>query len=236
MSGFFHTELNPTIVVEPQEESVYKAYDGTGFKVHTLPRDNMGLAYANNQIKQLAGKQWYWLMDDDIAKFGFVRNQRCSRESTKDVLLSVQRCVENNPNTLAMAGLEYRNHAWSAKNPVTYNAGCQVCVAIDGTLTGAFKYDERLILKSDVDFQLQLITAGHRIARFNHHYFEERRSMGTNPGGQYEHYYTKAQTESIKLLRSKWPSFVGVRGRRDDGVVLLDIKWNKLKNKIERDQ
>lgn len=68
--------LNPILVIEPQEENeaIERDYD---FIV--LPEDNKGISYSRNYILNYVRKcnyEYICMIDDDISQFGFIENKK----------------------------------------------------------------------------------------------------------------------------------------------------------------
>lgn len=204
-------ELNATIVVEPQDFCAYKAAFPSN-KVVSLPKNNMGLAYVRNWIKN-QNDSWYWMIDDDVLEYGVVTKGRCRKTNPCDVLIGVQQ-LACSIDGCVVAGMSYRQRAWSAQRPYEMFKSCDVVTAIHARKTRHIEYRLEYRVKVDREFFLQVCQAGGCMVRSNSHYFNTH-NLCEYQGGLYDVYKSGQDKQACINLASMYPRSVRVVLRKD---------------------
>nr|CAJ16957.1 hypothetical protein Tb10.v4.0246 [Trypanosoma brucei brucei TREU927] len=234
-------------------------------KIEVLPSSGRGVAYVRNYIlRKLApaavnvyanagtpsckpnsvspggrshAAQWYWVMDDDIAKFFVAADKKSTvitaREALKRVYSRIQRLHGTvcDMNEVAVFSLEYNQFAYAYGDSD---------VKINGYNTVASLYRHDLLprccefrfpIREDYDFTLQVIAHGLKTARFRNLSFAVP-TMGGLAGGMTEYYKNKKDDicQQNKLFVRTWPSVAQecVKGK---GVTLrndIRVLWGLL--------
>lgn len=219
------------IVVEPQDYDAYKnANPETSFMV--LAKDNQGIGFVRQSILDWARNSkddWFWMMDDDITGFFKAVNGRNVKTSI-DSILSI--CELNLERTwfVGQAALEYQQYSWSAKKDYTWNSYCDVCVAINTTITKGIDYRSHMDLKEDRDFTLQILAnAGLKTVRFSKFSFSAPKN-GSNKGGLYQAYQqTDRELEAVNRMVKAWPGICSLNIKKD-GRTDVKINWKLFKD------
>lgn len=223
---------NITIVVEPQDIDKYKNKFHK-FNYIVLPKDNGGITYVRNYIKQYSEKQGlenYWQLDDDI-------NGLFYREGTKLVRAGFEVLTKAKEQLLkagvALGALEYRQFAWSATKPVILNSFCDTCVFIDNNKIEGLRYREYVEGKEDRDFAMQVIKHGHKTGRTTEYAFSSPQN-GSNAGGLKEIFYDLGKEQiCVSRMIELWGETICVpitkeNGRNDVKIIWAEINSNQM--------
>ena len=169
--------LNPILVIEPQEENeaVERDYD---FIV--LPEDNKGISYSRNYILDYAKNKnfkYICMIDDDIQFFGEIVPIRKRKKGNEAFL----KALEYFKNSKTCGTMQYNQFAWCQPKPIVYNRGLEVVMFLYMPLLQNVYFEEDTI--EDRNFSLDIIL-NHNVKTFrlNHLYFQTP-SIGTNKGG-----------------------------------------------------
>lgn len=220
------------LVVEPQEESAYRAEaSGSGAEILILPENDRGIAYVRNWIKQHGEEEWYWMLDDDITGFKnrMPGDTKLSPISGAMALAGAFSGLSGLPGC-AQAGLEYQQFAWSATRNYATDTYCDVAVLINRTLTRHIHYRDVAVLKEDRDFTMQVIKAGHHVYRTTLKAFSAPKN-GSNAGGLKPVYDQSGREEAaVDAMVKLWgPDIVG-KQVKPDGRIDCKIHWKNIRS------
>lgn len=220
-------QLDFKIIVEPQDQAKYEAWDK---HLLILPENNRGVSYARNYCLQYARKylsDWFWMIDDDLTKFcHFNPNEK--KVTTKQAL-ELSESLFLPLDNIAQASLEYRQYAWGHNIPLKFNSYCNACVCLNIVKTKLFNYKESLKMKEDKDFSLQILTSGYRNVRTAQIAFQTP-NIGSNPGGCHEIYKPNIEkAESLKLCKI-WGETLCTPQIKRDGRNDVKVNWSYFKN------
>jgi hypothetical protein len=214
------------IVVEPQDHAAYADANPSASLV-TLPEDNRGLAYVRNFILDLARSEnlgWFWMMDDDIDRFFRVRDGRCHQALACEIIAESQR-IFGERDEVAQAAMEYQQFAWSSSKSFIINSYCDVSVCIHSRRIGRLRYREKIELKEDRDFTLQLLSAGWGTIRTSHCAFSCPKN-GSNAGGLSPVYARAGREAAIsRLMVETWGPEICHQVTKPDGRQDVSINW-----------
>jgi hypothetical protein len=217
-------------VVEPQE---YKAYCDAlpSEKVITLPADNQGLAFARQFVLDLThsdGRGWFWMLDDDLTGFFRQVSGKMQRIGI-DQALSGAEAFFSDSNSIAQAGLEYQQFAWSQKKPYTMNGYCDCCVAIHSERCKSLKFRDEVNLKLDRDFTLQVLSSGYETLRVYKYAFSCPKN-GSNEGGLQSVYQTDGEElRNSRRMCEVWGKDICKLNIKPDGRPDVSINWRYFK-------
>ncbi len=214
-----------TLAVEPQDEDAYRAaYPAAA--LHVLDANDQGLAYVRNAIlAQNAGP--FWMLDDDIQKFGKTVQNRNVRVGAREALEGAEALFAQQP-LVAHGALEYWQYAWSSNKPYALNSYCDVCVWIDASRLTMLNFRPETNLKADRDFTLQVLALGYDTMRVQAYSFATPEN-GSNAGGlQAEYRAGTPEQRSVEQVVRLWPGIaqpvVKKNGRHD-----AKINWRALR-------
>lgn len=213
-----------TIVVEPQDKKAYR-----GLPLATLDRNDAGIAFVRNWIKERVGDGWYWMLDDDIEKFYETKNGRNHRVTAADAIRGAESLFAGD-DTVAQAALEYQQFAWSATKPIKYGGYCDVAVCIHAGRARMCRYRTEVALKEDRDFTLQLLASGYRTARVCKYSFSAPKN-GSNAGGlQAEYSVDGKEAAASRKMCQLWPG-ICTPITKNDGRRDVKINWRAMSRK-----
>ncbi len=213
--------LHFTVVVEPQDKHIYRDYS-----IATLERNDGGLAFVRNWVKDHVDEGWYWMLDDDIEQFYETKNHRNHRVTAKEAIRGAESCFSND-KMVAQAALEYQQFAWSATKQIKHDGYCDVAVCIHAGRTRMCHYRQEVELKSDRDFTLQILANGYRTARVCKYSFSTAKN-GSNTGGLHAVYSVDGkEAEDSRKMCQLWPG-VCTPIRKNDGRQDVKINWRAM--------
>jgi TET-associated glycosyltransferase-like protein len=215
--------LRFTAVVEPQDFDAYLAALGPATTL-TLPEDNRGLVFSRNHVLSTArerGLAWFWMIDDDIAKFHRFEGTKGTETTAREALLAAQ--AEALPGVGQIA-LEYQQFAWSSGGKVKVNSYNDVCVAIRTAVPVAYR---AVPLKEDRDLTMQIIRRGYDTRRVTQYAFSCP-SVGSNKGGLHDEYAAGRDVAGAAELVRLWPWCSEVKTKPNRRVD-AKIHWKKVR-------
>jgi len=215
-----------TVVVEPQDEHAYRK---AGIeRLLVLDRNDEGIGYSRQFILEYARKkeeEWFWVLDDDLTGLFVWNGQKLVKWCSLNVLTLALGEAQKTPN-LAVAGLDFRQFAWSHKGKPLYNTQICAAVLINRDRTWAINYPNHLM--EDRDFCIQAILAGYTTMRFTKYAFNTP-PMGKEDGGcQLMDDRAKAMKFAVKSLCKKYGTEIIAPYKKKNGWYDCRIKWKKL--------
>lgn len=219
--------LNPTLVIEPQEEN--EAFE-KGYNFIILPDNNKGISYSRNYILNYARInqfKYICMLDDDISQFGFIENKK--RVPDNKAFL---KALEYFKESKTCGTIQYNQFAWCQPKPIVYNRGLEVVFFLYMPLLNNVMFEEDTI--EDRDFSLDIIL-NHKVKTFrlNHLYFNVP-SIGTNKGGIESSNRYQKQIEWSQKMEKKWTPEICKYIIKKNGMPDIKINWrnvDKLLNK-----
>jgi len=218
------------LVVEPQEEQLYKAkYHNNNILV--LPCNDKGIVYVRNYIKKYTEQNNindYWQLDDDITALYYRQGTKLIKDN--NVLIKAQQ--QFNELNIPLGSLEYRQYAWSANKPIILDSFCDSCVYVNNTKIKNIYYREQVSGKEDRDFAMQVIKSGYKTGRTTLYAFSAPPN-GSNQGGLKEIFYDIKGKElnSCKKMVELWGNEICQHIVKPDGRNDLKINWKKINSK-----
>jgi hypothetical protein len=214
------------LFIEPQEVSVY-AENYTNANIIDIEVNNKGLPYVRQYMLKYAlnnNLELYWNLDDDIKLYTVV-DGKCIA-SGYEILYEAEKLFADN-NSVAQAGLEYRQYAWSSKKDFTYNSYCDCVVAIKPKLCKDLIFDEKVLLKLDRDFTIQVIRSGFKSIKISKYCFSSPEN-GTNEGGLYDVYKANIEEQNSLAMQNKWGENICQAVTKENGRKDVKINWKNI--------
>lgn len=214
--------VKPIVVVEQED---YLAYVGKYplFDFIQLPLSNKGVTYVRNFIKTYAanhGVKNYWMVDDDVS--GIYK-----REGTKLHHIPINQLPDLTHLNAPICSLEYRQFAWSAKQPYIVNSFCDSFVFIDTEISHGIYYDVTVEGKEDRDFAMQCIKRGLKTYRCTEYAFAAPPN-GSNSGGLKETFYDLGKEYDCAMaMVNKWGACCS-KVVKSDGRHDVKIHWDLI--------
>lgn len=175
-----------TIFVEPQDEGAYMASStaSSTARLVVIDKNDMGIGYVRNQILEYArenGIAWFWMLDDDITGF-FSYSKEEGKLVKADAGKVLQEALSESLTipSLLIAGLDFRQFAWSHKGKSIEDTQVCACVLINVGEGWPLKYPEHLM--EDRAICLDVISAGYKTIRYTKWAFNTP-PMGKGDGG-----------------------------------------------------
>lgn len=214
------------VVVEPQDKDKYKSAGITNLLV--LEKNDKGIGFARQSILQHARKskeEWFWMLDDDITGMFVWNGQKLVKYGALAVLTLALQEAQKMPN-LAVAGLDFRQFAWSHKGKPIKNTQVCAAVLINTKRTSLLSYPNHLM--EDRDFCIQAILSGYETVRFTKYAFNTP-PMGKEEGGcQMMSNRPKEMKRAVKALCRKYGEENISPYKKQNGWYDCRIKWKKL--------
>ena len=221
------TKSKIIVVVEPQDIEKYKN-KFLSFDYIVLPKDNGGITYVRNYIKEYSEKQGlsnYWQLDDDITGFFYRDGTKLIRSGFEVLTKAKEQFIKNG---IALGALEYRQFAWSATKEIIENSFCDSCVFVDNTKLNGLRYRSYVEGKEDRDFAMQVIKVGQKTARTTLFAFSAPPN-GSNKGGLKEIFYDLGKEEiCVTRMVELWGENICVPILKDNGRKDVKIIWGEI--------
>jgi len=205
--------------LEPQEFDKYNVPN----KIN-IGENNKGITFVRNYMLNYAKKnnyEWVIFSDDDVDSFGVYDGKTKRKDAS--IWFDVLKYAEKLP--FELVGINYVQHAWHEKNAYSINRKfAEVCVLMNVSKID-WKYNDNT--KEDRDFQLQTITKGNGVLRFNHFWFSCP-NVGSNKGGLQELYQNKKDIEWAKNIVKSWHPYAKLVNKKNRIDAKIDIKGYAL--------
>lgn len=216
-------ELNPTVVIEPHEEAEYREAN-PGVKFEVLPASNQGICYVRNYILSRNTEGSFWMMDDDLKKFG-VTTLGKNRAGLPNYVFRLAQ-IQMTKSGLDAIGLNYSHLAWSSTSPLKVPDTVQACGAFKSSTMKHFSFDPRYSAgKEDKEISLRMMLEGCRVGRANRLWFDTG-SLGGQPGGLQDEYINNRDEDAARLFASDYPGIVTLVKKRTR--IDVKINWKKI--------
>lgn len=218
------------LVVEPQDYNNYKEVY-KNFNYIILDKNNMGITYVRNFIKQYTEKNnidYYWQLDDDLTGLFYREQTKLIRSDISILNKAAEQFIKNN---ISLGALEYRQFAWSANKDLIENSFCDSCVFVNNKDLLNFRYRSYVEGKEDRDFAMQVIKAGFKTGRSTLYSFSAP-ANGSNNGGLKEIFYDLGKEKicadrMIELWGNNICSLIIKENGRND----VKINWKEINSK-----
>tara|TARA_Y100000310_G_scaffold271100_1_gene285406 strand:+ start:220 stop:1023 length:804 start_codon:yes stop_codon:yes gene_type:complete len=196
---------NFKIVVEPQDYDKYNFYYDKAYLLK-LDKNNQGVAYVRQYIKDYDKSEYHWALDDDlkfkkriyILAMGAYKN---IPYNPLEMFREVEAYVKKYKN-IGLAG--FRNSVWAfkQKNDISFNKQVASCVLVKKNTNA--QYNKNII--EDTDYCMQLLTLNYCTVIFNRLLYDAP-SQGKEKGGNTNELYHHKITELQQALVNKWKCF-----------------------------
>jgi hypothetical protein len=220
-------KANIIVVVEPQETLKYHERF-PNFNYIQLPKDNGGVTYVRNYIKQYSEKKGlknYWQLDDDISGLFYREGTKLIRSGFEVLTKAKEQFIKSG---IALGALEYRQFAWSATREIVENSFCDSCVFVDNTKLTGLRYRDYVEGKEDRDFAMQVIKCGQKTGRTTLFAFSAPPN-GSNAGGLKEIFYDLGKEEiCVSRMVELWGEKICVPLVKENGRKDVKIMWNEI--------
>jgi len=193
--------INFKLVVEPQDKINYKNIFNN--KVLVMDKNDMGIAYARNWIKQYSidhKEAYHWQIDDNIKNFKIRKNNKNIKIEGYKNLKKAEEYV-NQYNNIGAAGLKHAMFAWAAKNKIDFNKQVYTCVLFNNKPNIWWRDG----LVEDTDYSLQLLTEGYCTLIFNRLIMDKVTTMTIKGGNTEISYEGDRRLIRAQGLQSMWP-------------------------------
>lgn len=180
-------------------------YESKGNDVMILPDSVKGnMAKIRNYIKDNCGVDYLVMIDDDINEIGYHENLRTYKMKVDDILELIEKgfnmmeelgTVMWGINLQADRQFYHQHRPFNLLSPVLAPFCAQ-------RVSGGCRYDERLPMKEDYDYFLQVIHKYRKVLRMNKYYYQAGHL--TNKGGLQGRRMLDEEERQLKLLQKKW--------------------------------
>jgi len=215
------------VVVEPQDFHKYHERF-PHFNYMQLPKNDMGITYVRNYIKEYSEKQQmqnYWQLDDDISGLFYRDGTKLVRSGFEVLLKAKEQFLKKG---IALGALEYRQFAWSATKEIVENSFCDSCVFVNNEKITDLRYRNYVEGKEDRDFAMQVIKYGHKTGRTTLFAFSSPPN-GSNAGGLKEIFYDLGKEEiCVSRMVELWGQNICVPIVKEGGRNDVKIMWNEI--------
>ncbi len=198
--------LRYKLVVEPQDYEEYCNVHSEN-NVVRLDRNDMGVAYVRNYIKQYSrsiGEECHWQLDDDIDRF-LLRKRGADKNTPTSPLLCisiVEYCMDMFSN-VAVSGICANPFAFSKKHAVQINRLAYQCMLVSNSTE-----IEIANLKAGVDwdYTLRSLEAGYCTLAFHHIMQQSAPTMKLSGGNTNIAYVGDKRKLSYEAFIKLWPN------------------------------
>lgn len=201
---FKHTSFDIVIVIHENELTKYQESMGndTKFLCHDdSVKGNM--AKVRNFIVDNNGERYFIMCDDDLKKFQLIENGK-QRTMTPDEL---ENMIINGFNMCedlgtVLWGINLLNDPMAYREYSPLSLLSVILGPFSAHIKNDLRYDDRLPLKEDYDYSLQVLQKHHKILRFNKYsYMTEHITL---EGGCPSYRTKSAEIEQMKIFKKKW--------------------------------
>jgi glycosyltransferase involved in cell wall biosynthesis len=202
--------LNYKLVVEPQDYDEYCLIHSSE-RVVRLDKNNQGLAYARNFIKQYSrtiGEEYHWQVDDDIEVFKFRKKNVDKNEKVNAIFAVsiVEYCTDMFTN-VAVSGINSDTFAFSRSNAVQKNKLTCQCVLVNNSFDIDWAYGG----VEDWHYTLLSLEKGYCTLAFDHimtHSPPPGKQAGGNTNTHYSDNILKPMLQEFVTL---WPGRFNIK-------------------------
>ena len=171
-----------TLFVEPQDADAYR--EKAKSRLIVIDKNDMGVSYVRQQILRHAKKQeisWFWMLDDDITGlYSYSEEEGKLVKDDTEKVLKAALSEASGTQGLVIAGLDFRQFAWSHKGKSVENTHVCACVLINADEGWFLKYPDHLM--EDKSICLDAVSAGYKTVRYTKWAFATP-AMGSGDGG-----------------------------------------------------
>jgi hypothetical protein len=236
------------MVVQPDQVEDYREWAERGMLL-VLPRDNMGLVYARNWIKDHSiseGHERHWQFDDDIKKMYRLHLGRRLPCSVQDAVVLLENFVDRYEN-VALASFNSMFFMPAARGlhvgqdgqaipPFYLNFRCYTCFLMMNALPNRWRH----LYNEDTDMTLQVLSDGWCTILFNVFliHTEDTKTNATRTkgkgGGQAQVYAGDGRLQMARQLERVWPGVVETYRRFDRPQHKVKNCWRSFDNQLIR--
>lgn len=232
---FMKDQVDFHIVIEPNEVDNYREYAD---KLLVLPKNNQGLVYSRNWIKEYSvnqGEKRHWQFDDDIEYISrLYKGYRIRCQS--NVALKISEDFVERYENVALAslnaemfipvskGMTLNSFKWP---PFYLNQRCYTCFLMLNSLPNQWRYR----YNEDTDMTLQVLADGWCTILFNAFLIATKETM-LYAGGQTAIYVDDGRLQMSRQLERVWPGVVETRRRFGRPQHYIKGQWNKFDTQL----
>lgn len=143
--------LNYVIVIEPQEEKLYKSF----YPYVVMDKNNMGISYVRNWIKKYSiskEEKYHWQIDDNIKSFRVRKYGKNEKSNAAYCLRRAENFVDRYSN-VGIAGLTHTAFAFSRKTDIGLNKQVYSCILVNNSVDVWWRTNT----VEDTDYSLQVL-------------------------------------------------------------------------------
>jgi len=213
-----------TLLVEPQDLSLYKMLHGESFKIGILPENDKGFTYMVQNLLEQAEKdkaKYFMFCDDDI--YGFKNRDKTPFIFDQMFAEGVQLMARNGYSQLMIS---FAGHNWYEEGLVKEKAGAWGCfIGKTEDMLRVGGYDLSLPLFSDWDMSAKLIQAGFKTACWYQPMFSHK-MKGMKGGAEFLYKDGENTKKAIAILKERYGD--AVREVEAHGQKEARFDWKKL--------
>lgn len=211
--------LDCTLVVEPQD---YQPYIDAGHQVISLDKNDQGIAYVRQFIKEQATSAYHWQLDDDIKGFcSWISGKREKVETWYPFAVAEAITKEYSFGGLCLA---LDTFAFSlVGTPYRLNKQIYGCMLLNSKSPAEFLPG----IVEDTDFSLQLLFGGMSTIALQVFSFKVPPN-GSNTGGNNTAYHSGALTRRQETLCAKYPGHFVMEDKNGSTRVKPSKIWSKF--------
>lgn len=225
------------VVVEPQEVDEYAQAVGRE-NLLTLPKNNKGLVYSRNWIKNHAteaGHKRHWQFDDDIFYMNRVYRGYRLRCPSNVAMIALEDFVDRYEN-VALASFNSEHFIPVAKGgrranypPFYLNHRCYTVFLILNEIENQFRHR----YNEDADMTLQVLANGWCTVLLNAFLIKTPRTM-SDDGGQTDIYVGDGRLQMSRQLERVWPGVVTTKRRFQRPQHKIKGEWKYFDTPLKR--
>ena len=201
-------KINYSIVVEPQDYNLYQKQYGLCkyAKVVCMDKNDMGIAYVRNFIKQHAQNNSYdfmWVIDDNARYFEYRADGSSKsriKTSPKPMMYIIEQICKEYVN-IGAAGMKHDIFAWTEKTDFNLNRQVYSCVLLK--VDSGCDYREGTV--EDTDYSLQLLSKQLCTIVFTRLLIVKKTTMKVKGGNTEITYAGNGRLNRSLKLQSDWP-------------------------------
>lgn len=201
---FIENDIDFYIVVEPEEFKEYREKFGH-YRVLSLTRNNQGIAYVRNQIKENSisqGNEYHWQIDDNIKSFRKRIDNKNIKVNPFDMFIEIENFVSQY-NNIGGAGLMHTAFAFAAKKDISINKQIYSCVLLNNSVDISYRKD----VVEDTDYSLQMLSKGYSTVLFNRLLIDKATTLSMSGGNTEIEYGNDGRMKRSLGLQKHWPGW-----------------------------
>lgn len=191
-----------TVLVEPQDASLYKMLHGETARIITLPENDKGVTYMFQHLLEQVhrdGHKYFLYADDDI--FGFKNKDKTPFDMDTCFKEGVAICEEKGYSQLMIS---FQGHNWFSKEILKEKIGAWACfIGKTEDFLAVGGYELSLPLFADWEMSAKLITKGYKTACWYQPMFAHK-MRGLKGGAEILYKDSSNVQRSIEIIKQKY--------------------------------